>query len=179
MLTFEIYLHRSRATHFKDQEGLLRVVMGLGSWFKETKDKESQSVLKTQQSIQITMSSFKSHMIKDKGRVFYFQTFISKQPPKSLGKGTLIHFFSQLFSLSCRTYIFFFLFTFFSGILICNEQVYPFPHTYFRQLPPFFCFSITWFESPKHSSTKFLEQGQRYDYTKVHGQDIVGEERKG
>ena len=47
MLTFEIYLHRSRATHFKDQEGLLRVVMGLGSWFKETKDKESQSVLKT------------------------------------------------------------------------------------------------------------------------------------
>ena len=40
MLTFEIYLHRSRATHFKDQEGLSRVVMGLGSWFKETKDKE-------------------------------------------------------------------------------------------------------------------------------------------
>ena len=47
MLTFEIFLHRSRATHFKDQEGLSKVVMGLGSRFKETKDRKSQSVLKT------------------------------------------------------------------------------------------------------------------------------------
>jgi hypothetical protein len=29
MLTFEISLHRSRITHFKDQEGLSKVVMGL------------------------------------------------------------------------------------------------------------------------------------------------------
>ena len=47
MLTFEICLYRSRATHFKDQEGLSKVVMGLGSLFIETKVKESQSVLKT------------------------------------------------------------------------------------------------------------------------------------
>ena len=46
-LTSENSLHRSMTTHFKDQEGLSKVVMGLGSWFKETKDYESQSILKT------------------------------------------------------------------------------------------------------------------------------------
>ena len=47
MLTFKNYLHRSRATHLKDQEGLSKGVMGLGSRFKETKGIDLQSVLKT------------------------------------------------------------------------------------------------------------------------------------
>ena len=111
--------------------------MGLGSWFKETKDHESQSILKTQQSTKDQSNHVFSEksMIKDKGHVIYCQAFTSKQPPKSSGKGTLIHFFFHL------PYIQFF----FHGIY---EQVFPFPHTCFHQPPQpplFFSFS---FQSP-------------------------------